>query len=116
MQTNWFSYGRTTDFESSNGKTKLSSHGIFYGLTFEAKFLKKETTNHNTLVYSIRGRCFFWLGVGYLLVTNTLLLLNKKLSLQPNQSVGSVVILEFGFSNPLRCIQPPLAASNTQPK
>jgi hypothetical protein len=32
---------------------------------------------------------FFVLGVGYLLVANTLLLLNKKLSLQPNQSFGS---------------------------
>jgi hypothetical protein len=47
-----------------------------------------------------------------MMVANTLLLLNKKLSLQPNQSVGSVVILEFGFSNPLRCIQVPLYTSN----
>jgi hypothetical protein len=36
-----------------------------------------------------KGLVFFWLGVGCLLVANTLLLLNKKLSLQPNQSVGS---------------------------
>jgi hypothetical protein len=39
------------------------------------------------------------------MVATALFLLNKKLSLQLNQSVGLVMFLEFGFSNSLRCIQ-----------